>query len=288
MKTVYDYFEPTYSYNQDKAYIEFEVEHTEALESNAYYFNHPEWAKEYLTYCHRDQYFLDRWKYASGDWTGKIVVDIGCGPGNINANLQEKPELLIGIDVAPTSLMLAAQQGYVPILADAHKLPFISSFADIVVLNATLHHCENMQEVLKEAARLVKPGGILITDHDPQLSAWNYTGLAKLLWNFRLYIYNWIGHSFHKEDAQQKAALKSEIHHKPGDGVTTNLFIETLLPQNFDVRVFPHNHTEGESIFKGKSGNASMQYVIGNILSGRNPFATESALSLMCVAKKKF
>jgi ubiquinone/menaquinone biosynthesis C-methylase UbiE len=288
MKTVYDFLIPTSSYKKEEGYIKFDIDKTEAIDSNAYYFNHPEWAQEYLIYCHRDVCFKDRWKYATGIWTNKIVVDIGCGPGNIHANLQENPELLIGIDVAPASLLLAAKQGYVAVLADAHKLPFVSEFADIVVLNAALHHCENMETVLKEASRLVKPGGFLITDHDPQWSAWNYKGIAKLLWNLRLHVYKWIGHSFHKDDAQQKWALKSEIHHKPGDGVTKKLFYDILSPQGFEVNVFPHNHTEGRSIFKGIVGKASLQYRVGNILSGRNPFAKESALTLMCVAQKKF
>ncbi len=287
MKTIYDFIQPTVPYTTQAGYLEFKFEESDAIKSNAYYFNHPEWAKEYLDYCHRDVCFRDRWQQASGTWTDKIVVDIGCGPGNIHATLQGKPEMLIGVDVAPTSLKLAAEQGYIPVLADAHELPFISEFADVVVLNAALHHCENMESVLKEAARLVKPGGVLITDHDPQYSAWNYKGLAKLLWNLRLYIYKWIGHSFHKEQAQQEWALKSEIHHKPGDGVTTNLFFDALHIRGFDVAVFPHNHTEGKSIFNGKMGRASLQYIIGNMLSGRNPLAAESALTLMCVAKKR-
>jgi len=288
MKTVYDFLDPGYSYKKEQGYIEFEIEQTEAIESNAYYFDNPEWAKKYLTYCHRDSFFEDRWKFASGDWSDKIVVDIGCGPGNIHANLQDRPAMLIGVDVAPTSLILAAEQGYTSILADAHKLPFVSEFADIVTLNAALHHCENMEVVLKEAARLVKPGGILITDHDPQRSAWNYKGPAKLLWDLRLYIYKWIGHSFHKESEQQKWALKSEIHHKPGDGVTEKLFHNTLPSERFDVKIFPHNHTEGKAIFKGITGKAPFQYIVGNLLSGRNPFAPTSALTLMCVAKKKY
>ena len=106
----------------------------------------------------------------------KIVVDIGCGPGNIFASLkgefnQGKPKMLIGVDVAPKSLELSCQVGYTPVLADATALPFVSAFADVVVLNAALYHCEDMTAMLAEGARLVKPGGLLVTDHDPQRSA---------------------------------------------------------------------------------------------------------------------
>ncbi|WP_017733614.1 class I SAM-dependent methyltransferase [Nafulsella turpanensis] len=256
------------------------------LKANIYYFGHPDWAKEYLTYCHWDQAFKARWKAALGDWTDKIVVDIGCGPGNIFASLQGNPKLLIGVDVAPKSLELAKEYGYVPILADASQLPFISGFADIVTLNAALHHCEDMAKVLKEAARLVKPGGILVTDHDPQYSSWNYKGLAKILWNGRLIYYRLIGHSFHKSRDQQLWALACEIHHKPGHGVTTSFFQEALKPLGFDVAVFPHNHVAGAEVLRGNKGKAEFKYRLGNLLSGRNPNADKSALSLMCVARK--
>lgn len=258
-----------------------------AIKANAYYFNHPDWAEEYLTYCHRSDTFRSRWLAAIGDWTGKIVVDIGCGPGNIYATLKGKPKLLIGIDVAPKSLEMAGELGYTPVLADATRLPFISEFSDIVTLNATLHHCEDMQAVLKEAARLVKPGGLLVTDHDPQLSAWDYKGVAKLLWNGRLLYYRIIGHGFHKTDSQQHWGLACEIHHKPGHGVTKKLFMDTLVPLGFEVNVFAHNHDRGAEVLKGEKGKADFKYRLGSILSGRNPEADTSALSLMCVAKRR-
>lgn len=279
---------PKAQFIEREDYLEIPINaSSKVLEANAFYFSHPEWAEEYLTYCHRTNYFKNRWLAAIGDWTDKVVLDIGCGPGNIFATLQGKPKLLIGVDVAAGSLKLAAKQGYIPVLADATHLPFKPGFADIVTLNATLHHCENMAEILLEAAKMVKPGGILVTDHDPQLSAWNYKGIAKLLWNARILVYRLIGHSFHKNSEQQSWALKSEIHHQPGHGVTESLFRNVLEPMDFDVKIYPHNHEAGAEALQGVKGKAEWKYRLGNILSGRNPNAATSALSLMCVAKKK-
>ncbi|WP_233208002.1 class I SAM-dependent methyltransferase [Siphonobacter sp. BAB-5405] len=281
------YLKGTVALKDNGQYLAFPLNQiTAGLQANAYYFDHPEWAEEYLIYCHRSDHFKSRWQAASGDWDDKVVVDIGCGPGNIFATLQGNPRLLIGVDVAPNSLLFAAKQGYVPVLADATALPFTSEFADIVTLNATLHHCDDMETVLREAARLVKPGGVIVTDHDPQLSAWNYKGLAKLLWHARLWYYRWIGHSFHKSGPQQQAALASEIHHKPGHGVTEQFFKNTLEPLGFTVKVFPHNHEIGADALKGIPGKAEFKYRLGNVLSARNPDAASSALSLMCVATK--
>jgi len=281
------YLKPGTQIKQTGNYLECPIPNpSEAIKANAYYFGNSEWAEEYLTYCHRSDSFKDRWTAAMGDYTNKVIVDIGCGPGNIFATLKGAPKLLIGIDVAPTSLDFASKLGYTPLLADATNLPFISGFADIVTLNAALHHCENMEAVLIEAARLVKPGGMLITDHDPQRSAWDYKGLAKLLWNGRLYYYKIIGHGFHKTTSQQKWGLACEIHHKPGHGVTRDMFNTLLKPMGFKVNVFPHNHEVGAEVLKGEKGKASFKYRFGNLLSGRNPNADSSALTLMCVAEK--
>lgn len=285
--TIHKFFKPDAVMKETPNYFEFPIpEPSEAIKANAYYFGNVEWAEEYLFYCHRSESFKSRWTAAMGDWTDKVVVDIGCGPGNIYATLKGKPKLLIGIDVAPKSLELAAELGYTAVLADATDLPFVSGFADIVTLNAALHHCEDMEAVLKEAARLVKPGGVLITDHDPQKSAWDYKGMAKLLWNGRLLYYKIIGHGFHKTNNQQQWGLACEIHHKPGHGVTKNMFKEILQPAGFDVNVYAHNHDLGAEVLTGKKGKAELKYRIGNILSGRNPSADTSALSLMCVAHK--
>jgi ubiquinone/menaquinone biosynthesis C-methylase UbiE len=268
-------------------YLEFPIQHpSDGLCANAYYFSQVEWAEEYLTYCHRSDAFIKRWKAAIGNWNDKIVVDIGCGPGNIFASLKGNPKLLIGVDVAPKSLEIAGNLGYLPVLASATHLPFKSEFADIVTLNAALHHCDEMEAVLKEAARLVKPGGILITDHDPQLSAWDYKGVAKLLWNARLTWYKVTGHGFHKSKNQQYWGLACEVHHKPGHGVTKQMFEKTLEPLGFAVKVYPHNHNLGAEVLSGETGKADLKYRLGNLLSGRNPNSETSALSLMCIAKK--
>ena len=137
------------------------VNPTPSIEANSYYFGHPEWAKNYFELCHRDENFKSRWLAAVETLDNKVVVDIGCGPGNFFANLGGSPKMLIGVDVSLGALKMAQKLGYTPILADAHDLPLVSQCADIVVLNATIHHCDDMSKVLQEAARLVSPKGLL-------------------------------------------------------------------------------------------------------------------------------
>ena len=44
-------------------------------------------------------------------------------------------------------------------------MPLRSGIADLVAINATVHHCDDMRAVIAESARLVAPGGLLVTDH---------------------------------------------------------------------------------------------------------------------------
>lgn len=258
------------------------------LRANVEYFSNKEWIKGYFSNCHRDLVFRDRWLAATGSWNHKVVVDIGCGPGNLFATLGGNPQFLLGIDVSQACLEMAQELGYETLLADAHQLPLMSGFADIVTLNAALHHCDDMKKVLQESARLVKPGGLLIADHDPQLSAWNYRGIALFLYKIRLEVYKFFFPQLHIPKSERLCALATELHHKPGHGVTCDLFRNILEPLDFDVKLYPHNQTVGCEVLEGEMGTPPhWRYRLGQRLSGINPYTPEAALSIMCVAKKR-
>lgn len=256
-----------------------------AMQANSYYFGHPEWAKNYFETAHRDDAFKARWR-AAIDWDGKIVVDIGCGPGNLYASLGGSPLVLIGVDISRGALEMAQQVGYTPILADAHHLPFIAGFADIVALNATLHHCDRMHRVLVQAARLVRPGGILIADHDPQRSAWNFKGLGLWLWHRRLALYRLTKQGGHASIEEQTWRLATELFHDAGKGLLPKFYHKALEPLGFTVKVYPHNHTVGAEVLQGNYGQSHWKYRFAQLVSGINPNSPEAALSLMCVATR--
>jgi ubiquinone/menaquinone biosynthesis C-methylase UbiE len=257
------------------------------MQANAYYFGHPKWAKAWIEFVHVYPEFRQRWLAVAGSWDGKVVVDIGCGPGNLHASLKCSPGVLIGVDVSTNALIMAERLGYTPLRADAHALPLIDQFADYVVLNATLHHCDDMPRVLAEAARLVRPGGILVADHDPQRSAWDFRGLGLLLWNARRPLYRWVKRGGHSpEGDEQTWAAATELHHKPGDGLTREMLLQTLVPLGFEVKTYPHNHRIGAEVAADKIGRAPFKMRMAQRLSGINPRSAEACLSLMCVATR--
>lgn len=270
--------------------LSFPIHHSSpGILANAYYFGHPQWAKSYLDAVHRDPEFRSRWIAATGSWQHKVVVDVGCGPGNVYAALRDvcgTPAQLIGVDVAYGGLKLSAELGYSPILADAQEIPLVSEFADLVVVNGTLHHCDDMEQVLREAARLVRPGGLLVTDHDVQQTMWQNNPMAHWLWNFRLPLYRLLRRGGHTSIEEQNWMVATEVHHNPGDGVTPEFFHDILEPMGFAIELYPHNRTVGAEAMEGKVGRSSWNIRLAQWLSGVNPDSAKGALVMMCIARK--
>jgi hypothetical protein len=152
-------------------------------------------------------------------------------------------------------------------------------------LNATIHHCDFMNQVVAEAARLVKPGGILIADHDPHLPAFDFRGCGKALWNLRTWAYRLMRRPGHLP-GEQEWALATEVHHRPGDGVTARMFQEVLAPLGFEVELYPHNINVGAEIVSGQRGRAPFRLRLAQLLSGISPNSKPAALLLLCRARR--
>ena len=77
------------------------------------------------------------------------VLDIGGGTAHIK---EFRP------DIVSTDILLFPG---IDVVADAHRLPFHDQFFAGVVMLDVLHHLERPIEFLKEASRVLKPGGCL-------------------------------------------------------------------------------------------------------------------------------
>ena len=110
--------------------------------------------------------------------------------------------------------------------------------------------------------------------------------MGKFLWDVREPIYRFMKRGGHRaENDEQKWAIATEIHHKPGDGVTEGLSA-TLEPRGFDVKLYPHNHKIGREILDGHYGRADKKMRIAQRLSGIHPDKFEGTIILMCVATR--
>jgi SAM-dependent methyltransferase len=255
--------------------------------ANAYFFGHPSYGEKYFKTENRSTFFVDRWQAAIGTLDNKIVIDVGCGPGNLLAAIGGNPKILIGTDVSEGALLKAQTLGYTTMLSDAQDIPLIDQCADVVMLNAVMHHSDDAEMVLREAARLVKPGGLLITDMDPQKGAWNFVGLGRLLYNMRYPWYKLTRSTSYKSHEEHILRLATEVHnHQPGDGIDPQIYDTVLAPMGFDYKVCPHNHFVGREVLDGIVGNALPRFWWGQWLSGITPGTRHAGLSIMCVAHK--
>lgn len=91
------------------------------------------------------------------------VLDVGCGAGQVaKAVKRERPDLeVMGCDVSHSAIAAAGAhaEGVDFKLATAEHLPFADSDLDFVWIFDVLEHVENPETVLREVARVLKPGG---------------------------------------------------------------------------------------------------------------------------------
>ena len=97
------------------------------------------------------------------------VLDVGCGNGGISLLLADlRPDLqILGVDFEPKPLedasTYAARNGLKNLTfeqGDAHNLKYENAMFDGVLCQTVLTHVRDAQAVVKEMARVLKPGGV--------------------------------------------------------------------------------------------------------------------------------
>ncbi|MDD1783683.1 malonyl-ACP O-methyltransferase BioC [Enterovibrio sp. ZSDZ35] len=99
------------------------------------------------------------------DWTGKTVLDLGCGTGYFSEKLRDLGAHVVALDLSEQMLEQARQRcgdsvRYVS--GDAENLPFDDNHFDAAFSSLALQWCQDLSVPLRELKRVVKPSGKIL------------------------------------------------------------------------------------------------------------------------------
>lgn len=117
----------------------------------------------------------ERFRTAIAELQPGKAIDIGAGCGWLAADLARHDWMCAALDVTVEGGdgLAAARHHAEPLLlvrAEMESLPFASDSVDLAVFNASLHYAVSVKAALEEAARVLRPGGMLAVLDSPVFS----------------------------------------------------------------------------------------------------------------------
>jgi ubiquinone/menaquinone biosynthesis C-methylase UbiE len=120
-----------------------------------------------------------------------VILDAGCGYGRVAVRLLSKKAQVIGVDISRQMINYCnreLQGEFAGAIADIENLPFREGSFDKIVCVGVLVHVESPQQVLREFARVLKPGGIFVTVNNNLLLLY-----YSLFHSVRFFLADWAG-----------------------------------------------------------------------------------------------
>lgn len=101
---------------------------------------------------------------ALGPLDGRRVLDLGCGKGRFAGILAARGARVVGLDVSAAMLAGADGSSLHRVQGSARRLPFAPASFDAAVAVEVFEHLDPaaLDATLAEAARVLRPGGILV------------------------------------------------------------------------------------------------------------------------------
>ena len=103
------------------------------------------------------------------DQGGGVLVDVGCGSGQLWRHVGDRYSRYVGVDAACYK-DLPTEVEFHRVDLDTGGIPLPDECADVVVSVETIEHLENPRAFMRELVRLAKPRGWIVVTTPNQLS----------------------------------------------------------------------------------------------------------------------
>jgi len=100
---------------------------------------------------------------------GELIVDVGCGTGNLRPFVSQYFEGYIGVDTIRYE-GFPSDAEFRQVDLDTGRVPLPENSADVVISVETIEHLENPRAFMRELVRLAKPDGWVVVTTPNQLS----------------------------------------------------------------------------------------------------------------------
>lgn len=99
-----------------------------------------------------------QWAEWMGSSAESSVLEIGCGSGA----LLQRVAGTLKVGLEPALALLRPSAGFLGVLGNAERLPFVDSSFDLVFFKHSLHHVQDKALAFREAVRVTREGGTLV------------------------------------------------------------------------------------------------------------------------------
>ena len=95
---------------------------------------------------------------------GGRVLDLACGTGRLSRVLREHGRAVVGMDYSPPMAQKTAALGVPTTVGDGFSSPFRDGAFDAAVALRFAFHWAELDPLLAEMRRVVRPGGVIVLD----------------------------------------------------------------------------------------------------------------------------
>jgi 2-polyprenyl-6-hydroxyphenyl methylase/3-demethylubiquinone-9 3-methyltransferase len=93
-----------------------------------------------------------------------VLLDVCCGGGLLAPHVRTKGYRHVGVDIGASAVRIAREHGVATVRGDVLRLPVRDESATVVVAGECFEHVRDLDRMVGEIARVLKPGGTLVCD----------------------------------------------------------------------------------------------------------------------------